>query len=119
MDDMRKQLFYEQKNGYDLISRDDHLALEDYCRGYMAFLNDSRTEREAVVNAVALAKENGFVEYRPGMALEPGMKVYYVNRGKAMMLAVIGRKSLGEGVVIAGAHVDSPRLDLKIGRAHV
>ena len=100
MDDMRKQLFYEQKNGYDLI-------------GYMAFLNDSRTEREAVVNAVALAKENGFVEYRPGMALEPGMKLYQVNRGKAMMLAVIGRKSLAEGAVIAGAHVDSPRLDLK------
>ena len=113
MDDMRKQLFYEQKNGYDLISRDDRLALEDYCRGYMSFLNDSRTEREAVVNAVALAKENGFVEYRPGMALEPGMKLYYVNRCKAMMLAVIGRKSLAEGAVIAGAHVDSPRLDLK------
>ena len=113
MDDMRKQLFYEQKNGYDLISRDDRLALEDYCRGYMSFLNDSRTEREAVVNAVALAKENGFVEYRPGMALEPGMKLYQVNRGKAMMLAVIGRKSLAEGAVIAGAHVDSPRLDLK------
>ena len=113
MDDMRKQLFYEQKNGYDLISRDDRLALEDYCRGYMSFLNDSRTEREAVVNAVALAKENGFAEYRPGMALEPGMKIYYVNRGKAMMLAVIGRKSLAEGAVIAGAHVDSPRLDLK------
>ena len=113
MDDMRKQLFYEQKNGYDLISRDDRLALEDYCRGYMSFLNDSRTEREAVVNAVALAKENGFVEYRPGMALEPGMKLYHVNRCKAMMLAVIGRKSLAEGAVIAGAHVDSPRLDLK------
>ena len=39
MDDVRKQLFYEQKNGYDLISRDDHLASEDYCRGYMAALS--------------------------------------------------------------------------------
>ena len=113
MDDVRKQLFYEQKNGYDLISRDDHLASEDYCRGYMAFLNDSRTEREAVSNAVALAKENGFVEFKPGMELKPGMKLYQVNRGKAMMLAVIGRKSLEEGAVIAGAHIDSPRLDLK------
>ena len=113
MDDVRKQLFYEQKNGYDLISRDDHLASEDYCRGYMAFLNDSRTEREAVSNAVALAKENGFVEFKPGMELKPGMKLYQVNRGKAMMLAVIGKKSLAEGAVIAGAHIDSPRLDLK------
>ena len=113
MDDVRKQLFYEQKNGYDLISRDDHLASEDYCRGYMDFLNDSRTEREAVSNAVALAKENGFVEFKPGMELKPGMKLYQVNRGKAMMLAVIGKKSLEEGAVIAGAHIDSPRLDLK------
>ena len=113
MDDMRKQLFYEKKNGYDLVSREDHLASEEYCRGYMAFLNDSRTEREAVNNTVALAKENGFVEYQPGMALEPGLKLYQVNRGKAMMLAVIGKKSLAEGAVIAGAHVDSPRLDLK------
>ena len=113
MDDVRKQLFYEQKNGYDLISRDDHLASEDYCRGYMAFLNDSRTEREAVSNAVALARENGFAEFKPGMELRPGMKLYQVNRGKAMMLAVIGRKNLEQGAVIAGAHIDSPRLDLK------
>ena len=113
MDEVRKQLFYEQKNGYDLISRDDHLASEDYCRGYMDYLNDSRTEREAVINAVALAKENGFVEFKPGMELKPGMKLYQVNRGKAMMLAVIGRKNLEQGAVIAGAHIDSPRLDLK------
>ena len=113
MNDVRKQLFYKQKNGYDLLSRDDHLASEDYCRGYMAFLNDSRTEREAVSNAVALARENGFAEFKPGMELRPGMKLYQVNRSKAMMLAVIGKKSLAEGAVIAGAHIDSPRLDLK------
>ena len=113
MDDLRKQLFYEKKNGYDLIGTDEHVTAENYCRGYMSYLNASRTEREAVANAIALARSCGFTEYRPGMALEPGMKLYYVNRGKAMMLAVIGRKSLGEGAVIAGAHVDSPRLDLK------
>ena len=113
MDDLRKQLFYEKKNGYDLIGTDEHVTAENYCRGYMAFLNDSRTEREAVANAVKLAKACGFAEYRPGMKLEPGMKLYSNNRGKALMLAVIGHKSLSEGVVIAGAHVDAPRLDLK------
>ena len=113
MDDVRKLLFYEQKNGYDLVSTEDRLALEDYSRDYIAFLNDSRTEREAVRNAVALAKAQGFAEFKPGMALTPGTKLYQVNRGKAMMLAVIGRKSLSEGAVIAGAHVDCPRLDLK------
>lgn len=113
MDDLRKQLFYEQKNGYDLIGPEEHVAADNYCRGYMEFLNDSRTEREAVINAIRLAEEHGFVPYVPSMALAPGMKIYSSNRGKAMMLAVIGEKSLADGAVIAGAHIDSPRLDLK------
>ena len=113
MDDLRKNLFYEPKNGYDRISREEHIEAENYCRGYMEYLNDSRTEREAVVNAIKLARERGFVEYTPGMALTPGLRVYSCNRGKALMLAVIGRRSLADGAVIAGAHVDAPRLDLK------
>ena len=113
MDDMRKELFYEQKNGYDLIGSEERLELEDYCRDYMAFLNDSRTEREAVKNAIAMAEEHGFREYVPGMELKPGMKLYRNNRGKALMLAVIGKDDLSHGAVIAGAHVDAPRLDLK------
>ena len=113
MDDMRNSLFYEQKNGYDLIGTQERKTLEDYCLGYMEFLNNSRTEREAVNNAIAMAEERGFVAYEPGMELQPGMKLYRNNRGKALMLAVIGRKDLGHGAVIAGAHVDAPRLDLK------
>ena len=113
MDDLRTQLFYTQKNGYDLIGPEEHVAADNYCRGYMEFLNDSRTEREAAINAIRLAESQGFVPYRPGMALEPGMKIYANNRGKALMLAVIGQRSLSDGVVIAGAHIDSPRLDLK------
>ena len=87
--------------------------MEDYCRGYMAFLNEARTEREAVKIAIEMAEDKGFVEYVDGMKLSPGDKVYCNNRSKALMLAVIGRKSLEEGCVIAGAHVDSPRIDLK------
>lgn len=113
MDELRSKLFYEQKNGYDLIDTDERIAVEDYCGQYMSYLNDSRTEREAVKNAIALAEEQGFVEYELGMELKPGMRIYRNNRGKALMLAVIGKKSLAEGAVIAGAHVDSPRLDLK------
>ena len=113
MDELRNKLFYEQKNGYDLIGTDERIRCEEYCGEYMRYLNNSRTEREAVKNAIAEAEENGFVPYVPGMALKPGMKVYQNNRGKALILAVIGKKSLAEGAVIAGAHVDSPRLDLK------
>ncbi|MDO4982837.1 MAG: aminopeptidase [Eubacteriales bacterium] len=113
MEEIRKKLFYEQKNGYDLIDTEERVALESYCRDYMAYLNASRTEREAVANAIAEAEELGFVEYEYGMELKAGMKIYKNNRGKALMLAVIGKKPLSEGAVIAGAHVDSPRLDLK------
>ncbi len=113
MDELRSKLFYEPKNGYDRIDTQERLALEDYCRDYMAFLNDSRTERETVRNAIAAAEERGFRAYEPGMALTPGAKVYRVNRDKSLLLAVLGKKPLSEGVVIAGAHADCPRLDLK------
>ena len=113
MSELREKLFFEQKNGYDLIGTDERIKVEQYCQEYMDFLDNSRMEREAVRNAVALAKEHGFVEFVPGMDIKPGMKLYKNNRGKALMLAVIGRRPLSEGAVIAGAHVDSPRLDLK------
>ena len=113
MEDLRSKLFYEQKNGYDLIGTEERIAVEDYSREYMDYLNRSRTEREAVVNAIAIAESKGFVPYVPGMELKPGLKIYKNNRSKALMLAVIGKKSLAEGSVIAGAHVDAPRLDLK------
>jgi len=113
MDDVRGNLFYEQKNGYDRIGVTERVLVEKYAKEYMAFLNGSRTEREAVDNAIELAESRGFVPYAPGMPLEPGTKVYKNNRGKALMLAVIGRRPLAEGAVIAGAHVDAPRLDLK------
>ena len=113
MSEIRDELFYRQKNGYDTMSTQQRVAMEDYCAGYMDFLNNSRTEREAVKAAIELAEDAGFVEYKAGMELKAGDKVYRNNRGKALMLAIIGRQSLENGCVIAGAHVDSPRLDLK------
>ena len=113
MAEIRDELFYKQKNGYDTMTTQQRIDMEDYCRGYMAFLNDARTEREAVKMAIEMAEDKGFVEYVDGMELKTGDKVYLNNRGKALMLAVIGKQSLENGTVIAGAHVDSPRIDLK------
>ena len=62
---------------------------------------------------IVLAEAAGFRAYQRGMALKPGDKVYRANRGKAVMLAVLGRRGLDQGVNIAAAHIDSPRLDLK------
>ncbi len=113
MDEIKKELFYEQKNGYDLIGTDERIKMENYSAAYMSYLNDARTEREAVKLAIELAEAKGFKEYKVGSELKPGDRIYRNNRGKALMLAVIGEKCLCEGAVIAGAHVDAPRIDIK------
>ena len=113
MDEIKKELFYEQKNGYDLIGTDERIKMENYSAAYISYLNDARTEREAVKLAIELAEAKGFKEYKVGSELKPGDRIYRNNRGKALMLAVIGEKCLCEGAVIAGAHVDAPRIDLK------
>ena len=113
MEDMRKKLFFEKKNGYERIGREDQLHLEEYAGEYMCFLNECRTEREAVETAIEMAEQAGFVAYNPRMPLKEGLKIYRNNRGKSLLLAVIGRKGLEHGAVIAGAHVDCPRIDLK------
>ena len=110
---LRARLCYNQKNGYDRIGTDERLALEEYCEDYKAFLDTARTERLAVQEAVRQAEERGFVPFTAGMALAPGMKLYRVNRGKSLLLAVVGKKPLESGCVVAAAHIDSPRLDLK------
>ena len=109
----RKQLLYKPAHGYDRLSEAEEAEMNDYCKAYMNFLDESKTERECVVSAIRLAEERGFVEYRQGMELKPGTKVWFSNRGKAIMLAVIGKKPLSEGANIAAAHTDAPRLDLK------
>ena len=128
--DYRDELFYAPKNGYDSLGANAakligenkidapdaahvRAAIDAYCEDYKRYLDESRTERESVRNAIAIASENGFVEYVPGMALKSGDRVYYSNRGKALLLAVMGERPMSDGCVVTAAHVDSPRLDLK------
>ena len=112
MKTLRKQLLRDSRSGYDVLEEAQLHRMEDYCADYKAFLGN-KTERLSARAAIAAAEAHGFVEYRRGMALEAGDKVYTCNRGKGLMLAVMGRESMAEGVQIAAAHIDSPRLDLK------
>jgi len=109
----RENLFYTQKNGYDLIDEKELELSNAYAEEYKDYLNKSKTERTAVKTGIALAEKNGFIPYVRGMELKPGTKIYQSNRGKALILAVIGTKPLNEGSIIAAAHVDVPRIDLK------
>ena len=111
--ELKKKLLSTKKNGYDRISAADLAAMESYCEGYKAYLDIGKTERLCAAESIRMAEEKGYKPYVRGMELKAGDKVYVCNRGKALMLAHIGKKSLVEGAQIAAAHIDAPRLDLK------
>ena len=110
---LKEELFIKKENG--ILKLDDVTIKEadEFCENYKDFLNKSKTEREFVKNALKMAKEKGFEEFDYNKKYTVGDKVYYINRNKAMILAVIGKCGTKNGVRIAAAHIDSPRLDLK------
>ena len=111
--ELKKKLLSTKKNGYDRISAADLAAMETYCEGYKTYLDTGKTERLCAAESIRMAEEKGYKPYVRGMELKTGDKVYVCNRGKALMLAHIGKKSMEEGAQIAAAHIDAPRLDLK------
>ena len=113
IDELRENLLSSPKNGYTRLTPDQRNAMNAYCKRYAAFLDACKTEREATQWTVAEAEKNGFKPLIPGMDLKPGDKIYYNNRNKSVILAVIGTQPLDAGANICAAHVDSPRMDLK------
>ena len=110
---LKEQLLSCRRNGFDRMDAAERSAMESYCTDYKAFLDTSKTERLCAGEVVRLAEQAGYRPYVRGAAVKPGDKVYLCNRGKSVLLAHIGEKPLTEGVQIAAAHIDSPRLDLK------
>jgi aspartyl aminopeptidase len=84
-----------------------------FCEGYKAFLNTGKTEREAAEAGAAMLMQAGYEPYSPDVTYQPGDKVYFINRQKALIAATIGTAPLDEGFHLNIAHIDSPRLDLK------
>ena len=113
IDEMKEKLFYSPKHASAVISENETEAADGFCEGYKAFLDKGKTEREAAAEIISLAKANGFVEFIPGEKYVAGEKIYYNNRNKSVILCVMGKRSIIDGVKIAAAHIDSPRLDLK------
>ena len=113
VDELRESLLMAPKNGYAGMTAQQRTEMEQYAKRYMAFMDACKTEREATSWASAEAEKRGFRPFTPGMDVKPGDKIYYNNRGKSIILAVIGQESLDKGMNICAAHVDSPRLDLK------
>ena len=112
-DELREKLLSKPENGFKRITAEERAEMEDYCKRYMTVMDACKTEREATAWTVETCKAHGFRELKPGMDLKPGDKVYYNNRDKSILVAVIGSESLAKGANICAAHVDSPRMDLK------
>jgi len=104
-------------NAWTLYNDKDLKALEELSAGYIDFLNNGKTERECTELLVEMAKKNGYRDLqeviRNDEKLAKGDKVYAVNMGKAVMMLNIGDDIIGDGMNVLGAHIDSPRLDLK------
>ncbi len=113
VDLLKEQLMISKKNGGILLSEEEIKKADRFCEDYKAFLNAAKTEREAVEVSIARAEANGFAPFERDKRYQPGDKVYYNNRGKALILAVIGTEPIESGVMLAAAHIDAPRLDLK------
>ncbi len=104
---------YKTKNGWDVISAEERERVETFCAGYKSYMDFGKTERKATVAAIEIAKGCGFKPIEEFATLKAGDKVYFNNRGKGAVFAIIGSQPMQQGVNIIGSHIDSPRLDLK------
>ncbi len=107
------ELTYSKKNGFSVLSSSEKEKVFEFCEEYRKFITEGKTEREFCELSYKLLEKEGFVSLESKTELKPGDKVYTVNRGKGIFAAVIGKKPLSEGINLVGAHIDSPRLDLK------
>jgi len=113
VDILKEKLFTKRENGWKSKNSDERNVIFEHAKGYISYMNKSKTEREIVSTSVQLAEKEGFRDINEFSTLKPGDRIYYVNREKSMYLAIIGENNIEEGVNIIGAHADSPRLDLK------
>mgnify|MGYP000641788668 FL=1 len=107
----------EKKNVWNSYSEEQLKEVEAFAREYMDFLDAGKTERECVDTLVNLIEKEGYVELNAllesGSKIKPGDKIYAVNMNKCLVMYQIGKKPMKEGMNILGAHIDSPRLDVK------
>lgn len=108
---MKKESAWKKYNEKDLEK------LNNICNDYKRFLTVSKTEREATKEIIRRAEEKGYKNLedyiKNNVEIRPGDKIYVNNKGKAVALFHIGEKPITEGMNILGAHIDSPRIDLK------
>lgn len=109
-----EELSYKKRNVFEEATPEKIKDIYKYSDGYKLFLDNSKTEREAVAQSVAMLKEAGYTEYRFGDKLSAGDKRYLNHHGKSLIAFRIGSEDIEKsGIRLLAAHIDSPRLDLK------
>lgn len=107
----------ERRNAWKDYTKKELKEMEKLCEDYRHFLDDGKTERECVSQSVRIAEQAGYRNLadviEEGGKLTAGDKVYSVNMNKSIALFQIGRQPLEKGMAILGAHIDSPRMDIK------
>ena len=111
--ELEEKLFNTKSSGWETVTSEEKNTIFKFSDEYIWFLNRAKTEREFVEGAVKILAENNFKDIATVDSIKAGDKVYFNNRGKSLYIAVIGNKKLEEGLNLVGAHIDSPRLDLK------
>lgn len=111
--ELKEKLFKDKKNGWEHLTDEELKNIFQFADEYMYYLNTSKTEKEIVQNSKEILLKNGFVDISEKENLQPGDKVFYVNRGRCLYIAVIGEDDLENGLKVVAAHCDSPRIDLK------
>lgn len=111
--EIEKRLGYKNENAWPRLTEEERNSVFQFGDEYKAFMAECKTERETAAKIIKLAEENGFINIVNATNLKPGSKVYYNNKGKSVVLAVIGKESMQNGLRAVAAHIDSPRIDLK------
>ncbi len=110
---LEERLLYKEEMIWDSLSKKDEKAVMEFAEGYKDFLTRGKGLREVAKLIVAAAEEAGFKDLAKVKGAKAGTKVYVVNRGKGVAMAVLGERPITDGINVVASHIDAPRLDLK------
>jgi aspartyl aminopeptidase len=114
MDNLKDTLRFRRRNASEQLSATETARADAFSGQYIDFLNTAKTERETIAAAIGLVQARGFVPWREGLPAGAGARFFRVYHGRALVVFAGGQAPLAEGLSIAVAHADSPRLDLKM-----
>lgn len=110
---LKEKILIKKKHGGRILSKSELDSVNDFSVGYKKFLDEGKTEREVTSYVISQVTEMGFQKFDKNREYSPGDKIYYLNRQSSLILCVMGKNGLKNGVKMAVAHIDSPRVDLK------